>query len=153
MASRIQKRMALRRKLHILRNLTHSKSVKKSSILKDAFIYIYKLKLQLEAIKNEYLFLMQHLQEVKVEKVGKGFVVKVTCKKGEDLLVKILEAIEEKGMTVVQASVACNYFFCMEAIVEAHHDDRDQEAMDAKDLTQALVEAIDQKQSVDVSTF
>lgn len=94
---------------------------------------------------------------MKVEKVGKGFVVKVTCKKGEDLLVKILEAIEEKGMTVVQASVACNYFFCMEAIVEAHDDDdddddRDQElAMDAKDLTQALVEAI-QNQSV-VVTF
>ncbi|KAI8000872.1 hypothetical protein LOK49_LG09G00951 [Camellia lanceoleosa] len=137
MASRLQKRMTLRRKLHVLKTLTNSKSVKKSSIIFDAFLHIYKLQLKLEAIKRQYLYLMKHIQEVKVEKVGEEFLVRVTCKKGQDVLVSILEAFEEMGLNVLQASVSCNYFLDIEAIVKAQD-----QGIDVREITQAVHKAI-----------
>ncbi|XP_057797629.1 uncharacterized protein LOC131013528 [Salvia miltiorrhiza] len=138
-AAKTQRRMALRRKLHILRTLTKSKSVKRSSIIMDAFLYIYKLKLQVEAIKKEYQYLINHIQQVKVEKIGTGhLVVLVTCKKGEEILVSILEAFEKLNVNVVQARVSCNHFFGMEAIV--------QDSVDAAILSHAILEVI-QKQT------
>ncbi|CDO96850.1 unnamed protein product [Coffea canephora] len=135
--SREQRRIALRRKLHILRKLTNSKSVKKSSIIMDAFLYIYKLKLQLEAIRREYQNLINHIQEVKVEKFGTKFLVRVTCKKGKDLLVSIIEAFENLNLNIFQAKAACKHFFFMEAVVE----DEDQ-VLDVKDVTEAVMTAI-----------
>ncbi|XP_052201231.1 transcription factor MTB1-like [Diospyros lotus] len=140
MESRLQKRMKLLRKLRILRTrLTNSRSLKmkKTSIVTDAFFHIYKLKLKLEAIKREYLYLLQHIPEVKVEKVGKNFVVKVTCKKGKDALVSILESFEETGLNVVQARVSSRAFLCVEAIVEAQD-----QGIGARDITEAVQKAL-----------
>ncbi|KDP21128.1 hypothetical protein JCGZ_21599 [Jatropha curcas] len=152
MVSRLQRKMALRRKLHILRTLTFSKSVKRSSIIADAILYSYKLKLKLESIKRELLCLGAikrqclsvvklhlHLPKVKVEKAGKGFIVKVICEKGEDKLVSILEVFEEMGLTVLHAKVSCNLYFVMEAIVVAE----EQTVLDVKNATQAVLEAIE----------
>ncbi|KAL5772171.1 hypothetical protein ACOSQ2_012095 [Xanthoceras sorbifolium] len=152
-SSSLQRRIALRRKLQILRTLTDSKSVKKSSIVMDSLIYIYKLKLKLEAIKREYsnlmaikrqyLYLMEHVQvpeEVKVEKVGEMLLVRVTCKKGaESKLVSILEVFDEMGLNVVRASVSSNYVFEMEAIVAAQNP----EAVDVREVTQVISKAIE----------
>ncbi|XP_073057525.1 uncharacterized protein [Primulina eburnea] len=125
--SKMQRRMALRRKLHILRTLTNSKSAKKSGIIMDAFLYIHKLQLRVEAIKREYQYLVNHIQDVKVEKFGSGFFsVRVTCKKSEEILGSILEALEGMKMNVVQARVTCKHFFGMEAIVEAASADTDE---------------------------
>ncbi|KAH6765281.1 hypothetical protein C2S52_014337 [Perilla frutescens var. hirtella] len=135
MAAKMQRRMALRRKLHILRTLTKSKSVKRSSIIMDAFLYIYKLKLQVEAIKREYQYLINHIQEVKVEKLETGkLVVMVTCKRGEEMLVSILEEFERLNVNVVQARVSCKHFFGMEAIVE--------DTVDAAILSDAILKVI-----------
>ncbi|KAK3010462.1 hypothetical protein RJ639_011070 [Escallonia herrerae] len=144
MASRRKKGMALRRKLDVLRKLTNSKSVNMTSVIMDAFLYICKLKLQIEAIRKEYLHLLNNIQEVKVEKLGKGFQVRVACKKGQDLLVSILEAFEGMGLDVLHAKVSCNYFFGMVAIVEAHQD----QAIDVRDVTQAVVKAIQKQREV-----
>ncbi|CAI9782085.1 unnamed protein product [Fraxinus pennsylvanica] len=133
----MQRRMALRRKLHILKTLTNSKSVKKSSIIMDAFLYIYKLKLQVEAIQREYQYLVNHIQEVKVEKDGTRYVVRVTCKKGEDLLVSIIEAFEEMNLNVLEAKVTSKHFFGMEAIAEAKGHD-----IDSRILTQTILNVI-----------
>ncbi|KAK1557405.1 hypothetical protein Q3G72_024134 [Acer saccharum] len=153
-SSSLQRRIALRRKVHILRTLTNSKSVKKSSIIIDSLLYIYKLKLKLEAIKREYsnlmeikrqyIYLMEHIQvpeEVKVEKIGETFLVKVICKKGDqNKLVSILEVFDEMGVNVVQASVSCNYYFSMEAIVAPQNP---AEAMDVRQVIQLISKAID----------
>ncbi|KAK9267566.1 hypothetical protein L1049_009994 [Liquidambar formosana] len=173
MASRLQRRMALRRKLHILRTLTSSKSVipkkwkiknsstcfatflfvqafmfmlmfflfvkvKKSSIIMDTILHINALKLRLEAIKREYSNSMKLNQVVKVEKIGTRFLVRVTCKKGRDVLVSILEALDEIGLNVLQARVSCNYYFAMEAITEAQA-----QALDVGDVTQTVLKAIE----------
>ncbi|XP_022899484.1 uncharacterized protein LOC111412823 [Olea europaea var. sylvestris] len=137
MSSKMQRRMALPRKLRILKTLTNSKSVKKSSIIMDAFLYIYKLKLQVEAIQREYQYLVNHIQEVKVEKNGTKYVVRVTCKKGEDLLVSIIEAFEEMNLNVLEAKVTSKHFFGMEAIAEAKGQD-----IDSRILTETILNVI-----------
>ncbi|XP_051133649.1 uncharacterized protein LOC127253235 [Andrographis paniculata] len=130
MASGLQRRrmrrVAMRKKLQVLKALIKSKSVKKSSIVMDAFLYICNLRLQVEAIKREYQYLINHIQQVKVEKVGRGYLtVVVTCKKvaGEQVLVSILEEFERMNLNVLQARVSCNHIFGMEAIVAPapHH--------------------------------
>ncbi|XAR66593.1 hypothetical protein NMG60_11012875 [Bertholletia excelsa] len=136
-SNRLRKRMALRRKLLVLRTLTNSKSVKRSSIIVDAFLHICKLKLRLEAIQREYLLLMKHIQ-VKVEKVQEhNFLMKVSCKGGNDVLVSILEAFEEMGLNVLQARVSCNSLLTIEAIVEAQD-----QGMDERDIREAVHKAI-----------
>ncbi|KAK2975164.1 hypothetical protein RJ640_017377 [Escallonia rubra] len=144
MASRRKRGMTLRRKVDVLRKPTNSKSAKETSVVMDAFLYICKLKLKIEAIRKEYLHLLNNTQEVKVEKLGKGFQVRVACKKGQDLLVSILEAFEGMGLDVLHAKVSCNYFFGMVAIVEAHQD----QAIDVREVTQAVVKAIQKQREV-----
>ncbi|PHT63619.1 hypothetical protein T459_32554 [Capsicum annuum] len=139
---RVQNKMAMSSKLYLLRKLTNSKSVKKNSIIFDAFLYIIKLRLQLQAIQREYQQLLNHVQEVKVEKlVGTRFLVKVTCKTGKDVLVSILEAFEDMKLSVIQARVTSKYFFGMEAIVEVENEVN----LDVKVLTKALQMAIHKK--------
>ena len=77
-----------------------------------------------------------------MEKIGEEFVVKVTCNKGGDKLVSILEAFDELGFNVLQARVSCSHFFAMEATAVA----QDQQTIDIKDITQAVLKAIDEKQ-------
>ncbi|KAF3665394.1 putative LRR receptor-like serine/threonine-protein kinase-like isoform 1 [Capsicum annuum] len=139
---RVQNKMAMSSKLYLLRKLTNSKSVKKNSIIFDAFLYIIKLRLQLQAIQREYQQLLNHVQEVKVEKlVGTRFLVKVTCKTGKDVLVSILEAFEDMKLSVIQARVTSKYFYGMEAIVEVENEVN----LDVKVLTKALQMAIHKK--------
>ncbi|XP_047326229.1 uncharacterized protein LOC124929892 [Impatiens glandulifera] len=146
---KMKKRMALRRKLLILRNLTNSKSVKKSSIIMDAFIHINNLKLKLEAMKRD-LMAQQHLhEEVKVEKINgndddQEFAIRVVIMKSgkHNIMVSILEGFEEIGVNVIQAKVSCtnNNFFHMEAIVKAQSSL--QVVLHVKDITQAIHSAI-----------
>ncbi|KAL7089179.1 hypothetical protein ACP275_13G172700 [Erythranthe tilingii] len=142
MACKIMHRrsVALRRKLQILRTLTKSNSVKKSSIIMDAYHYIYNLKLQVEAIKKEYQYLTNHIQEVKVEKVvgTAGYIgVRIACKKGEEMMTSILEAFEEMNLDVVQARFTCNHLFAMEAILKPRHHH-----IDAPFLNQTILNVI-----------
>ncbi|KAK8664644.1 hypothetical protein V6N13_084422 [Hibiscus sabdariffa] len=145
-----------RRKLHLLQTPTNPKSLtKRGSIIKNVVLHFYKLKVKLEelqrecrnlrVIRNEYFTLLKHIQipkEVKVEKIGEEFVVKVSCSnKGGEKLVSVLEAFDELGLDVVRASVACSHLFSMEAIAVA----QGQQATGIKDITHAVLKAIDEK--------
>ncbi|KAG6777181.1 hypothetical protein POTOM_016997 [Populus tomentosa] len=156
MVARLQRRAAMGRRLHVLRILTCSKSAQRKSVIMEALLYIYKLKLKLEAIKRElanlvaikreYLSLMKQLQlpkkEVKVEKAEQGLLVRVTCEKGGDKLVSILEVFEEMGLVILNARVSSNLYFAMEAIVVA---DQEQHALHVKSITQAVTKAIERQ--------
>lgn len=148
--------MAFRRKLRILRTLTHSNSMKTTSIIMDAFLYISALKLKLQALNREKMNLIKHkdqlpLLEVNAEKLDKRrFHLRVTSKKGRDNLVYILEAFEEIGISVVHAKVACNGRFIMEAIVEvsqandeSNNNVDDHQGMDPSVLSEVVVKAIE----------
>lgn len=69
-----------------------------------------------------------------MQKLREGFLVKVNCEKGEDRLVRILEAFDEMGLNVQQARVSSNKRFEMEAIVVAQD-----QALDVKEVTEALL--------------
>ncbi|XP_004504283.1 transcription factor BHLH3 [Cicer arietinum] len=155
MACKVQKRVSLRRRLQILRVLTNSNNnakTNRNSIAKTTFQHIHKLKLALETIKREYENLLatrrdyttllnnvKDNEEVKVEKIRGGtFMVRVTCEKGGDKLVAILEAFEEMCVNVEQARVSCENGFSMEAIVVAKED----KTVDVRDVTQLLLKAI-----------
>ncbi|KAK8524550.1 hypothetical protein V6N13_015570 [Hibiscus sabdariffa] len=152
----ITRSAASRRKLHLLQTPTNPKSLtKRGSIIKNVVLHFYKLKVKLEelqrecrnlrVIRNEYFTLLKHKQvpkEVKVEKIGEEFVVKVSCSnKGGEKLVSILEAFDELGLDVVRASVSCSHLFSMEAIAVA----QGQQATGIKDITHAVLKAIDEK--------
>ncbi|OIW00518.1 hypothetical protein TanjilG_24248 [Lupinus angustifolius] len=151
MGCRVQKKISMRRKLHILRALANSNSAKRTTIEKSTILYIYKLKVAMETVKREYenllairsqyLNLLNHVQEnknVKVEKINTGtFVVSVTCDKRGDKLVAILEAFDEMGLNVEQAKVSCENGFSLEAIVVA-----EDKKLDVRDVTEALLKAI-----------
>ncbi|GMI77691.1 hypothetical protein HRI_001438400 [Hibiscus trionum] len=135
------------------------KSAKRVSIIKNVLLHFYKLKVKLEqlqrecqnlrAIRKEYFTLLNHIQipkEVKVEKNGEEFVVKVSCcNKGGDKLVSILEAFDELGLDVVRASVSCGHLFSMEAIVVG----QGRETSGIREITHAVLNAIDEKQGGD----
>lgn len=78
-------------------------------------------------------------QEVKVEKIGERFQVKIKSVKGENNLVNILEAFEEMGLSVAQARASCLDSFAMEAIVAPQSKDK---LWSVDDLTQTLVKAL-----------
>lgn len=80
-----------------------------------------------------------------VEKIGEKFIVRVRCNKGENRLVSVLEAFEEMGLIVLQASVSSNYYFAMEAIAVEQNP---QKGMEARDVTLVILKAIE-KQTVD----
>lgn len=63
--------------------------------------------------------------------------VKVTSKKGRDVLVTVLESFEEMGLNVLQARVSCTPWFCMEAIAETKDN-----ALDVQNVTQVILKAI-----------
>ncbi|KAG5136388.1 hypothetical protein JHK82_021119 [Glycine max] len=151
MACRVQKRISLRRKLHILRVLTYSNSAKRTSLAKSTVLRLYKLKLALETVKRQYenllatrrecVRLLNHVKEskdVKIEKVGAGtFMVRVTCEKGGDNLVAILKAFDEMCLDVQQARVSCENGFFLEAIAVA-----EDQTLDVRDITEVLLKAI-----------
>ncbi|CAJ2677357.1 unnamed protein product [Trifolium pratense] len=152
MACKIQKRLSLRRRrLHILQVLTNSNNANKNSIAKSTFLHIHKLKLALENVKREYesliatrreyISLLNNVKdnkEVKIEKIKEGtFKVKVTCEKGGEKFVAILETFEKMCVNVEQARVSCENGFSMEAIIVA-----EDENLDVRDVNEALLKAI-----------
>jgi hypothetical protein len=63
--------------------------------------------------------------------------VKVTCEKGGDKFVAILEIFEEMCVNVEQARVSCENGFSMEAIIVAEDQN-----LDVRDVNEALLKAI-----------
>ncbi|XP_068656133.1 uncharacterized protein [Aristolochia californica] len=132
---RLRRGVALRRNLHVLRSITSSKSLRGNAVIMDALNYIKELKLKIEAVNEE--FKCMNRKEVTVERAEMGFLVRVSCEEGRELLVKILGAFEAVSLNVVRATVSCNGSFFMEAIVEAKDG-----SLDSCSLREALLAAL-----------
>lgn len=128
----------------MLRSLTNSKSMRRTAIITDALQYIKQLILKVETLNKEYdsqsNSQLQVSTEVKVEKIEKGFLVHVSCEKGRDSLVTILETLEEMGLNVLQARVSCNKSFWMEAIGED-----ESQSLDVRLVKLAILNALEKK--------
>ncbi|KAL5709848.1 hypothetical protein ACHQM5_020485 [Ranunculus cassubicifolius] len=117
MVSRENKRAAaLYEKLQLLRSLTHSHAQNNTSIVIDASKYIENLKKQVQRL-NQDIATTSSFPTVVVETLEKGYLVNVSSEKNcPGLLVFILEAFEELGLSVLEARVSCTEKFWLEAV-------------------------------------
>uniref|UniRef100_A0A7N0T707 ACT domain-containing protein n=1 Tax=Kalanchoe fedtschenkoi TaxID=63787 RepID=A0A7N0T707_KALFE len=123
-----QKRAALHEKLQQLRSATNSTATDSAAIIDDASKYIEELiekveKLNLEisntsggstasSSSNPDMFTM-----VAVETVEKGFKINVySVKNHHGLLISILDAFDELGLDVLDATISCSESFHLEAL-------------------------------------
>ncbi|RWR79010.1 transcription factor SCREAM2 isoform X1 [Cinnamomum micranthum f. kanehirae] len=144
--SREQKKAVLYEKLQLLRSVTNSQALNKTSIIIDASKYIEELKQKVERL-NEDLAVAQNPtdqnplpMQVTVETLDKGFLINVFSERsGPGLLVSILEAFEELGLEVIDASLSCEDSFHFEAVGE---NQEQVESMDAQVVKQAVLQAI-----------
>ncbi|EOY02632.1 Transcription factor bHLH61 isoform 1 [Theobroma cacao] len=146
MVSREHKRAALHEKLQLLRSITNSHALNKTSIIVDASKYIEELKQKVERL-NEDIAAAQTsnhqnpLPVVTVETLEKGFLINVLSEKScPGLLVSILEAFEELGLNVLEARVSCTDSFRLQAV--GGENEEQSETIDAQVVKQAVLQAI-----------
>ncbi|KAK9282597.1 hypothetical protein L1049_010814 [Liquidambar formosana] len=123
MVSREHKRAALHEKLQLLRSVTNSHALNKTSIIVDASKYIEELKHKVERLNQDIATAQNSSDqnplpvEVKVEALEKGFLINVfSAKSCPGLLVSILEAFEDLGLNVMEARISCTDSFQLEAV-------------------------------------
>ncbi|KAF6999400.1 hypothetical protein CFC21_015435 [Triticum aestivum] len=115
---------ALQEKMQILRSITHSHALSNPSIVMDASEYIKGLKQKIARLNQEiareedaHSHKQNSFPTVSVEALGHGFLVNVSSDKScPGLLVAVLEAFEELGLTVLQATASCADTFRLEAV-------------------------------------
>ncbi|XVE84094.1 hypothetical protein DITRI_Ditri16bG0141800 [Diplodiscus trichospermus] len=149
MVSREQKRAALQEKLQLLRSITNSHDLNKTSIIIDASKYIQELKQKVERLNQDIAVATQTPNDqnplmpmqVKVETLEKGFLINVFSDKScPGLLVSILEAFEELGLNVLEARVSCTDSFRLQAV--GGENEEQNESIDAQVVKQAVLQAI-----------
>ncbi|XP_010264474.1 PREDICTED: uncharacterized protein LOC104602480 [Nelumbo nucifera] len=146
MVSREHKRAALYEKLQLLRSVTNSRALNKTSIIVDASKYIEELKQKVERLNQDIANAQNSncqnpLPVVTVETVEKGFLINVFSEKScPGLLVSILEAFEELGLNVLEARVSCTDSFRLEAV--GGESQGQVESIDAQMVKRAVLQAI-----------
>ncbi|XP_031477091.1 transcription factor SCREAM2 [Nymphaea colorata] len=148
MVPRERKKASLHEKLQLLRSVTNSHAINKTSIIVDASKYIEELKEKVERLNQDVADEQQSADDqdslpfqVKVEALEKGFMITVFSEKScPGLLVSILEAFEELGLNVLQARVSCTDTFRLEAV--GGENQEQVENMDAHAVKQAVIQAI-----------
>ncbi|KAF3433308.1 hypothetical protein FNV43_RR24410 [Rhamnella rubrinervis] len=148
MVSREHKRAALHEKLQLLRSITNSHALNKTSIIVDASKYIVELKQKVERLNQDianYAQTSTHqitFPVVTVETLEKGFLINVFSENScPGLLVSVLEAFEELGLNVLEARVSCEDSFSLQA-VGGENEEEGIEGIDAQSVKQAVVLAI-----------
>lgn len=148
MSSREQNKAALYEKLMLLRDVTNSTSMNKTSIIVDASQYIEELKQKVETLNQEIGTSEASTVEnslpvqVTVETLEKGFLINVYLEKNcSGLLVSVLEAFEDLGLDVLDARVSCSDRFQLEA-VGGDHAEGPIEGIDAQVVKEAVLQAI-----------
>ncbi|KAI4306919.1 hypothetical protein L6164_030159 [Bauhinia variegata] len=145
MVSREHKRAALHEKLQLLRSITNSHALSKTSIIIDASKYIEELKQKVERLNQDIATGQtsadqNSLPMVKVETLEKGFLINVfSARSCPGVLVSILEAFEEMGLNVLEARVSCTDTFRFQAV---GGENEEGESIDAQAVKQAVGQAI-----------
>ncbi|CAN6709991.1 hypothetical protein ACFX13_001619 [Malus domestica] len=150
MVSREHKRAALYEKLQLLRSITNSHALNKTSIIVDASKYIEELKQKVERLNQDIANAQTTSSssdqnplpgQVTVETLEKGFLINVFSEKScPGLLVSVLEAFEDLGLNVLEARVSCEDSFRLQAV--GGENEEEGESIDAHAVKQAVAVAI-----------
>ncbi|KAJ6745161.1 TRANSCRIPTION FACTOR SCREAM2-RELATED [Salix purpurea] len=130
MVSIEQEREAMFKKLQLLRSITNSHAHDKASVVLDASKYIKDLKQRVERLNQDIAtaesFTGQNFPKIRVEEQEDDFLIKVfTTRNCQGLLVFILEAFEELGLEVLQATISTSDSFILEAIATRENKEAD----------------------------
>ncbi|XP_062092413.1 transcription factor SCREAM2-like isoform X2 [Humulus lupulus] len=142
---------ALHEKLQLLRSITNSHALNKTSIIVDASKYIEDLKEKVQRLNQD----MENAQTsssghddfnalpvVSVKTLEKGFMINVLSEKScPGLLVSVLEAFEDLGLNVLEARVSCADSFRLQA-VGGESVEEGESSMDAEAVKQAVIMSI-----------
>ncbi|XP_014493617.1 uncharacterized protein LOC106755903 isoform X1 [Vigna radiata var. radiata] len=151
MVSKEQKRAALHEKLQLLRSLTNSHALNKTSIIIDASKYIQELKQKVEELNQDLANAQTSTDQntlpmVTVETTEKGFVIDVfSAKSCPGLFVSILESFEEMSLNVLEARATCTDTFRFHAVggkVRQYFNEEEGKNIDARAVKQAMRQAI-----------
>ncbi|WVZ07215.1 hypothetical protein V8G54_020561 [Vigna mungo] len=146
MVSKEQKRAALHEKLQLLRSLTNSHALNKTSIIIDASKYIQELKQKVEELNQDLANAQTSTDQntlpmVTVETTEKGFVINVfSAKSCPGLFVSILESFEEMSLNVLEARATCTDTFRFHAV--GGKNEEEGKNIDARAVKQAIGQAI-----------
>ncbi|TYJ17217.1 hypothetical protein E1A91_A09G037100v1 [Gossypium mustelinum] len=147
MVSREHKRAALHEKLQLLRSITNSHAVNKTTIIVDASKYIEELKQKVERLNQDISAAQTSNDQnplpmqVTVETLEKGFLINVFSEKNcPGLLVSLLEAFEELGLNILEARVSCTDSFRLQAV--GGENEEQSESINAQVVKQAVLQAI-----------
>uniref|UniRef100_A0A803RC71 Plant bHLH transcription factor ACT-like domain-containing protein n=2 Tax=Cannabis sativa TaxID=3483 RepID=A0A803RC71_CANSA len=154
MVSREHKRSAatLHEKLQLLRSITNSHALNKTSIIVDASKYIEDLKEKVQRLNQDMENNAQitsssdhddfnALPQVSVKTLDKGFMINVLSEKScPGLLVAVLEAFEDMGLNVLEARVSCADSFHLQAV--GGENVEGESSMDAEAVKQAVMMSI-----------
>ncbi|CAJ1857653.1 unnamed protein product [Sphenostylis stenocarpa] len=146
MVSGEQKRAELREQLQLLRSITNSHALNKTSIIIDASKYIQELKQKVEKLNQDVTNAQASsdqntLPMVTVESTEKGFLINVFSSKScPGLFVSILESFEEMSLNVLEARVTCTDTFRFHAV--GGKNEEQGENIDARAVKQAMGQAI-----------
>ncbi|XP_008369333.1 transcription factor bHLH61 isoform X3 [Malus domestica] len=131
MVSREHKRAALYEKLQLLRSITNSHALNKTSIIVDASKYIEELKQKVERLNQD----IANAQTTSSSSDQTS--LPVSC---PGLLVSVLEAFEDLGLNVLEARVSCADSFRLQAV--GGENEEEGESIDAHAVKQAVAVAI-----------
>ncbi|XP_078160366.1 uncharacterized protein LOC144555812 [Carex rostrata] len=144
MVSGEHKNVGLREQLQLLRSVTHSNAVNRTSIIVDAARYIEELKQKVVKLNQEIAHAQKVVKQttrpmVTVQTLGTGFLINViSIKNMPGLLVSVLEVFEELGLHVLEVKASCADSLCLEAV-----GGEDQENyVDAHILKEAVLQVI-----------
>ncbi|KAL2332813.1 hypothetical protein Fmac_014026 [Flemingia macrophylla] len=146
MVSREQKKASLHEKLQLLRSITNSHALNKTSTIIDASKYIQELKQKVERLSHDVANAQTSshqntLPMVTVESLEKGFLINVfSAKNCPGLLVSILESFEEMGLNVLEARVTCTDTFRFYAL--GRKNEKESEEVDAQAVKQTIGQVI-----------
>ncbi|XP_065871501.1 uncharacterized protein [Euphorbia lathyris] len=142
MVSRENNRTVLHEKLQLLRSITHSRAMNKTSIIVDATKYIEDLKHKVDRLNQDMASAQSSTHQnplplVTVETLEKGFLINVLLERScPGLLVSILEAFEELNLNVQEARVSCTDTFRLQAV------GGENESIDGEVVKQSVLQAI-----------
>ncbi|CAA2991743.1 uncharacterized protein LOC111404850 [Olea europaea var. sylvestris] len=145
MDSREPKRESLHDKLQLLRSITNSHAINDTSIIVDASNYIKELKQKVERLNKDVANTSNQNSwpQVTVKTLEKGFLVNVySAKSCSGLLVSLLEAFEELGLSVLEARVSCKDTFHLQAFGGGENEEDEENYINAQMVKQTISDAI-----------
>ncbi|MBA0766882.1 hypothetical protein Gotri_015877 [Gossypium trilobum] len=140
MFSREHKRAALHEKLQLLRSITNSHAVNKTTIIVDASKYIEELKQKVERLNQDISAAQTSNDQNPLPMVINFLIFVLPFIFGFNFNLNCIISFEELGLNILEARVSCTDSFRLQAV--GGENEEQSESIDAQVVKQAVLQAI-----------